>query len=132
MVRADAGYKKDDEFNAARLTQQRRDRQDWLHALSRLETQQDQFFQTKLGDSFILALKEKLGLQTPQIKADYSKNNESSTELLPQQRELEKVAAWLMEDTGRKRAVRKKQAVRKKRAADLFDRMAIAVLACMS
>lgn len=125
------------------LTQQRRDRQDWLHALSRLETQQDQFFQTKLGDSFILALKEKLGLQTPQIKADYSKNNEnnkndksnqprSSTELLPQQRELEKVAAWLMEDTGRKRAVRKKQAVRKKRAADLFDRMAIAVLACVS
>lgn len=125
------------------LTQQRRDRQDWLHALSRLETQQDQFFQTKLGDSFILALKEKLGLQTPQIKADYSKNNEnnkndksnqprSSTELLPQQRELEKVAAWLMEDTGRKWAVRKKQAVRKKRAADLFDRMAIAVLACMS
>ena len=114
------------------LTQQRRGRQDWLHALSRLETQQDQFFQTKLGDSFILALKEKLGLQTPQIKADYSKNNESSTELLPQQRELEKVAAWLMEDTGRKRAVRKKQAVRKKRAADLFDRMAIAVLACMS
>lgn len=120
------------------LTQQRRDRQDWLHALSRLETQQDQFFQTKLGDSFILALKEKLGLQTPQIKADYSKNNESSTELLPQQRELEKVAAWLMEDTGRKRAVRKKQAVRKKRAvrkkqaADLFDRMAVAVLACVS
>lgn len=130
------------------LTQQRRDRQDWLHALSRLETQHDQLFQTKLGDSFILALKEKLGLQTPQIKADYSRNNEnnkndknkndksnqprSSTELLPQQRELEKVAAWLMEDTGRKRAVRKKQAVRKKRAADLFDRMAVAVLACVS
>ncbi len=136
------------------LTQQRRDRQDWLHALSRLETQHDQLFQTKLGDSFILALKEKLGLQTPEIKADYSRNNEnnkndknkndksnqprSSTELLPQQRELEKVAAWLMEDTGRKRAVRKKQAVRKKRAvrkkqaADLFDRMAVAVLACVS
>lgn len=153
-----------------KLTQQQQDRQAWLHALSRLEMQQGSFFQTKLGDSFIRVLKEKLGLQMPETAAGYSRNNReehnrkdmkhpdhysyqemnsqgqrSSKEMnlldqhickntmLPDQEELEKVAAWLMDDADRQQMGRSRyqtaqesqQAGRKKQQATRKSRQTL-------
>lgn len=60
----------------------------WHAALQKLESQPDRSFRTELGRSFILALKEKLGIDVP--KEQISRSS---------QKELEKIASWLMQDS---------------------------------
>lgn len=150
-----------------RLTEQQQDRQAWLRALSRLQTQQDQFFQTRLGDIFVRTLKEKLGMQVSGLEENHNKdirkeyanfqNQHGYKEIsCPQQQdskkaglterrgrkkmmtseqqELEEIAAWLMEDTGRTRShgQRRFGSLMPKRLADMLDRAVIVALACAS
>lgn len=59
-------------------------REEWLCVLSKLEAHQDKYFKTELGLMFILTLKEKLGLAEPESEMSKA--------------ELERLAAWLMQD----------------------------------
>lgn len=59
----------------------------WRAALQKLELQPGRSFRTELGRAFILALKEKLGIELPKDQI-----------LVTGQKELERIAAWLMQD----------------------------------
>lgn len=106
------------------------DKKLWLVSLSRLlEPKQDKYFKTELGHAFILVLKEKLGIGMSGEKQNpnntvYPSGGIRTTSAVDL-KELEKIAAWLMEDTNPK----------KKKEFFLFAKLkkaAVPVLACLS
>ncbi len=80
-----------------------RDQKAWFHALIRLEAEQSRYFRTELGKAFILLLKEKLHVQQKENKQqDLSQkriHRMSTVCCLEHQKELEKLAFWLMNDS---------------------------------
>lgn len=110
------------------------DRKAWLAALPKLEDSQSRYFKTELGTAFILDLKAKTGMDIPEkkLKPDKTvpKGNVILTDCMADQKELETVAAWLMEDTQK----RYEHTGRKKRLSfrRQIKRAAVPVLACLS
>lgn len=110
------------------------DQKVWLAALPRLEAQQDYCFKTETGMAFITALKEKPGICLPEKRqghhAEASSVNTVRTAIRDDERELEKVAVWLMGDpSGQKEKVKKKKAVF---FSGCIRQAAIPALACLS
>lgn len=82
----------------------------WARALSRMEAQQDKAFRTELGRAFVLTLKDKLS-----------------------DKELERVANWLMEEPPKSQKRRQEKQKKLYRYFEKFpDGAVIAVSACMS
>lgn len=110
------------------------DRNAWLTALPKLEDCQTRYFKTELGTAFILDLKAKIGLGIPEKKPEPDKTvlaeNVILTDCMADKKELETVAAWLMEDTQEQY----ERAGRKKRLSfhRQIIRAAVPVLACLS
>lgn len=122
----------------------------WKQALSRLQAQQDKTFRTELGRAFVLTLQEKLGLdRSEEIKDNFERRQTQDTSLSMQicgekkqangfdremrfsdKRDLERVADWLMEDSGKPQTV--KQGKRHRYFTKFPDGAAIAISACMS
>ena len=110
------------------------DRKAWLKALTKLEDCQSRYFKTELGTAFILDLKAKIGWGIPEKKPELDKTvpagNVILTDCLADKKELETVAAWLMEDT----LEQYERAGRKKRLSfhRQIKRAAVPVFACLS
>ncbi len=115
----------------------------WRSALQKLESQPDKVFRTELGRAFILALKEKPGIGLP-----------SGQTCVTGQKELEKIADWLMQDNpdalthtaglqthqsrlthAERIKIRQKPKTDKKRtrlSAGILQKASITVFACLS
>lgn len=110
------------------------DRKAWLAALPKLEACQSRYFKTELGTAFILDLKVKTGLGVPEKKPEPDKTvpagNVILTDCMADKKELETVAAWLMEDVrerGKKTCKIKRLPFHRQ-----IKRAAVPVLACLS
>lgn len=110
------------------------DRKAWLTALPKLEACQSRYFKTELGTAFILELKAKTGMGMPGKKQDPDQTvpaeNGILADCMDDKKELETVAAWLMEDPQEQY----KKAGGKKRVFFYrqIKRAAVPVLACVS
>lgn len=110
------------------------DRKAWLAALPELEAHQSRYFKTELGMAFILDLKEKTRTGMPDKKQGQCKTapvrNGILADHIDDKKELEAVAAWLMEDVQERR----KKADKKKRSFfyGQLRKAAVPVFACLS
>lgn len=110
------------------------DRKAWLAVLPKLEAHQSRYFKTELGTAFILDLKTKTGTVIPEEKQEQCKTapvrNGISADYIDDKKELETVAAWLMEDVQgqRKKADKKKSCF----FHGQLGKAAVPVFACLS
>lgn len=81
---------------------------DWLKMLPKLEAQREKYFRTELGTAFILCIREKLD----------------------DRKELEKIAIWMTEDTGRQSAIHEQKTGGL--YSDRFRKAAVVALTCLS
>lgn len=110
------------------------DRKAWLAALPKLEVHQDRYFKTELGMEFILDLKEKTGMDIPDKRHGWCETvtpgNAVLADRLYGKKELETVAAWLMED------IQEQNEKAEKKTISFFTwqikKAAIPVFACLS
>lgn len=113
----------------------------WLAALQKLEAQADRPFRTELGRSFILTLKEKLGIDIPETSQHpcseaqpetdpYKPGNYTGMQVhVSGQTELEKIADWLMNDHQEEHLAPGKSI---HFSAGMLQKAAITVCACFS
>lgn len=110
------------------------DRKAWIAALPKIEAHQNRYFKTELGTAFILDLKAKTGAGIPDKKQGQYETapirNGISADCICEKKELETVAAWLMEEAYEqaKKAERKQSFCFLRR----IKKAAIPVLACLS
>lgn len=110
------------------------DRKAWIAALPKIEAHQDRYFKTELGTAFILDLKAKTGAGIPDKKQGQCEmapvRNGISADCMCDKKELETVAAWLMEDVQERR----EKAEKKKRFFfyGQLRKAVVPVFACLS
>lgn len=110
------------------------DRKAWLLALPKLEKQKDVYFKTDLGEAFVQTLTDKLEAGLAERRQAHNEKTviESfSWEIRAEdEKELEKIALWLMNDVQN----RKEKTKKKKTGSFLkrFRQTAIAACACLS
>ena len=110
------------------------DRKAWIAALPKIEAHQNRYFKTELGIAFILDLKAKTGAGIPDKKQGQCETapvrNGISADCICDKKELETVAAWLMEDVQERR-----EKAEKKKRSFFYGRLrkaAVPVCACLS
>lgn len=110
------------------------DEKAWFTALPKLEAHQNRYFKTELGMAFILDLKEKIGIDMPDKKQGRCETapsgNAVPADRMYGKKELETVAAWLMED------IQERNEKAEKKTISFFiwqiKKAAIPVFACLS
>lgn len=108
-----------------RLIQQYRGREQkaWAAVLQNLEVQEERYFKTEIGITFLLLLKEKLAeaiSEQERMECEWIlEQNNFLTVSKDERSEQERIARWLMEDTIRQNEIRKRRSLVSERVQNI-------------